>query len=1064
MSDLPRGTVTFLFSDIEGSTRIAGALGDRWPEVLEQHRRVLRAAFSAHGGHEVKTEGDGFFVAFTSATDAVRAAAAAQLGLADHPWPEDGRVRVRIGIHTGDATVVDDDYVGLAVHHAARVSSAAHGGQTVLSDATRQLVGNVGDDEVRLESLGAHRLKDIDEPVLIHQITHPQLQSQFPPLRAGGVPSNLPAQLTSFVGREEELRVVEELLEAHRLVTLTGAGGAGKTRLAIEVARAVRDEFPHGVWLVELARVTDADRVWPALADAVGLPAGGADLDARGLVLAYFASRRALLLLDNCEHVISAVAEVTDSLLSSTSELRVVATSREALGIAGERAWRIPSLGVPSSEDPHTPGSVLTSTAVRLFIERAEASGAAVGQSPDELASIVQICARLDGMPLAIELAAARARSLPPARLAERLDDRFRLLTGGSRTAMPRQQTLQALVDWSHDLLDERERAVLRRAAVFVGGFTLEAAEAVCAGGAVADGEVIDVVDSLVAKSLVLPPQEQADRFRMLETIRSYARQKLLEAEEVEVARDAHLAWVEAIAEEAALGLDVGLEGEAALESMQRLDVELENVRAAVEWGTQSAGRARAALRILGGTWQYWWTRGKWTEARQRCELALEVASDASGPERARGLWLVGYLACLMGDGATAAATHAEQLAIAEVARDADGVAAALYGLGFAASRYGERAEAMELMKRGAKAAEACGNDLFLGRCLLALGNMRRSDDLAEGIALLERAAAVGARSHDAWTLATAQYNLANVAHQAADLGAARVHLVAALDTYRARGDVYGSAMALENLALIELWEGYPGEAHRLASEAVALCDDTGLAALGLNSRIVCAFASTRNGDPAGPALLEEIACRPDMTIESLNHLVYEATRLGCVALVPGAVERMIAALAKAEGSIVLDAAHTVGEALWSVGERSARSYFERVLEGPNTPTFTREAAQLGLARCALDDGDAPIAAALLGSVLAAVEHEWADSAFCAAAEALAALGQPTGAARFLGEARRRFWPHTPPYDRERADNVESLVRAQLGESAEVEMVALEGASPAEIAAAFKSFAGSASI
>ena len=1042
--------MTFLFSDIEGSTRLAGALADEWPEVLEQHRRILRDCFGAHDGCEVKTEGDGFFVAFASARDAVLAAADAQRGIDTHPWPEEARVRVRIGIHTGDATVVDDDYVGLAVHHAARVSSAAHGGQIVISDATRQVVGDPGGD-VSLVALGAHRLKDIDEPILLHQVNHPELQDEFPPLRALGVPTNLPAQLTSFVGRDEELRTVEKLLGAHRLVTLTGAGGAGKTRLALETAGSMKDQFVDGVWLVELARVTESTMVWQAVADVLGPRDPGEGEDHVSKVTSHFAGRRALLILDNCEHVITAVADLADTVLRAAAELRVLATSREALGIAGEHAWRVPSLEVPDLSKERGEDA-WASTAVRLFIERAESVGAPIGRSCEELASVLQICRRLDGMPLAIELAAARARSLTPAQLAERLDDRFRLLTGGSRTALPRQQTLQALVDWSYELLDDRERAVLRRASVFVGGFTLEGAERVCAGGCVDALDVVDVLDGLVAKSLVVPTTAGDGRFRMLETIRSYGRQKLLAADEVAVVREAHLKWIE----EMAAGAAVGLGGGAAREWLVRLESEVENLRAALEWATESPGSGRVALRVLGGTWQFWHARGRWTEARQWCERALSVAPDAVPQERAWVLWLAGYLATLMGDHEAAEAAHGEQLALSEAVDDADGAAAALYGLGFLEARRGDRRAALQFCGRGADLAEQAHNDLFLGRCLLGLGQLRRLDDLAAGVALLERAAAVGRRSNDGWTQATAEYALANVAHQNGDLVTARRHLDSAFDAYRAGGDFHGSVLALENLSLIELWEGNLDEADRLASEAVSLCRASGLDGLSVNTRTIRVLTSIRRADPDSPALLQGLITSERLRIADLNQLVWEATRQGCAALVPTAIEALIDASHAATGRDAVLALQTVGEALWSSGDRSAADYFERARRMADAEAGTASAPNLGLARCALDDGDATAAAELLAPVL---EYVWgresADSALCASAETLAALGRTVGAARLVGAAVRSFWPKTPPYDRERAAAVEKVVRGELGEAADAELAALEGASQAEIAAAF---------
>ena len=1051
MAELPRGTVTFLFSDVEGSTRLAGQLGDEWPEVLEQHRRLLRAAFATHDGHEVKTEGDGFFVAFGRARDGVLAAADAQRAIEAHPWPEGARIRVRIGIHTGDGTVVDNDYVGLAVHHAARVSSVAHGGQVVVSDATRHLTGDLPTG-VELVPLGAYRLKDIDEPVVIHQVTHPELQRDFPPLRVtAGTPTNLPAQLTSFVGREEELRVVEKLVNTHRLVTLMGAGGAGKTRLAVEAAGAMLQDFDDGVWLVELARVTDPDLCWNAIAESLGLRAGGAGQDLPSIVTTYFRGRRALLVLDNCEHVIAAAAGVSDALLRAAPELRILATSREALGIAGEHAWRVPSLDVPREGYPAV-DDAWAATAVRLFVERAEDVGAAIERTPAELEAITHICTRLDGMPLAIELAAARARSLAPTQLAARLDDRFRLLTGGSRTALPRQQTLQALVDWSHELLDDRERAVLRRTSVFVGGFTLEAAEAVCAGGEVEDLDVLDLLDALVAKSLVVPAQDGTARFRLLETIRSYARQKLLEAGEVDAVRDAHLGWAERQADAAAVGL--GGEDEAGW--LQRVDGELENLRAALEWATDAPGKGGQALRILLGTWRFWWIRGKWVEGRDWCERALAVAPDATSHERARALWLAGILSGFLGEAERTREAHTESLALAEASGDKSGMAAACFGLGYSAAVGSDRAAAIDFLDRGAALAEESGNDLILGWCLLVGGGLR-SNSGSINESMQERAAEIGRSSHDRWTVGMAHNNLAAIAAQAGEVDRARQHLEAAAEIWRTLGDVYGGLRTLGNLAMIELSEGHLAEADRAASEAIALCRNAGLDRMAATAETVMVVVALQRGDPEAPtmvdALLDDLIAKGADGMSHLNAVVWNATRRGNALDVRRAVDALAAL--SAAGSCNPEAMHTLGEALWTLGDPAAREHFEQMLEATGDSGLGGF-AHLGLARCALDEGDTATAARQLEACLERTAvGEMADSALCAAAETLLALGQPAAAARLLGVALRHFSAMTPPYDRERAAAVESAVQASLGAAFDAELARLKGASPAEIAAAF---------
>lgn len=486
---LPEGTVTFCFSDIEGSTRLLERLGPAYANLLQAHHDLIRAAASAHGGVEVDTQGDAFFVAFPRATEAVTAALSAQLALAAHPWPEGTEVRVRMGLHSADARLAPTGYVGLGVHKAARICSAAHGGQVLLSEVTRSLLGDDLPPEARLLDLGAHRLKDLAQPERLFQLTHQQLPESFPPLHTlDAHPHNLPVQLTSFVGREAQLAMVWGLLEGSRLVTLLGAGGAGKTRLALQLAGELVGRFEDGAWVVELAPLADPDLLPQQVASALGVreEPGRALL---ATLTAHLADRELLLVLDNCEHLVGAAAFLAAHLLRGAPRLHILATSREALGVAGETTWRVPSLSTPDPTHPGPPEALADFEAVRLFVERAQAARPEFSLTPGTAPAVARICTRLDGIPLALELAAARVRALPPAEIASRLDNRFRLLTGGSRDALPRQQTLRAALDWSHELLSDAERACFRRLGVFAGSFSLEAAEAICPGGPVEDVE-----------------------------------------------------------------------------------------------------------------------------------------------------------------------------------------------------------------------------------------------------------------------------------------------------------------------------------------------------------------------------------------------------------------------------------------------------------------------------------------------------------------------------------------------------------------------------------------------
>ncbi|HLG01360.1 MAG TPA: tetratricopeptide repeat protein, partial [Acidimicrobiia bacterium] len=762
MGQLPEGTVTFLFSDIEGSTRMARDLGDAWPTVLEQHRALLRKAFATHSGHEVSTEGDGFFVAFERASDAVAAAIDAQRALRRHDWGDRPALHVRMGIHTGAAELVDDDYVGVTVHEAARVASAAHGGQIVISAATRQLCSDV--DGSTTVDLGLHNLKDLPTPVRLHQVCHPGLPERFPSLRTSAeTPHNLPVRLTSLVGRDEELRVVEKLVGDHRLVTLAGAGGAGKTRLAVEVASRLLSSFPDGVWFVELATVRESALVPQAVADVLGIRVVEDSRDLATLIPAFLEDRRSLLVLDNCEHVIVAAAELADRVMRGTPATHILATSREALSVEGEHARRVPSLDLPGDGvDP------LESSAVRLFFDRAEAGDAMVDPSPENLDAAVQICERLDGMPLAIELAAARARSLTPVQIAERLDDRFRLLTGGSRTALPRQQTLGAMIDWSHDLLNEDECTLFRRLAVFSGGFTLEAAEDVCAGGRLPEGAVLDLLDDLVAKSLVVPPTATPARYRYLETIRQYARQKLLEASEIEALRDAHLRWFLDFAETAAPRLR---EADQAV-WLDAVAAEHDNLRGALEWAVDAPHRGDAAPRLVSALWLFWWIRGHWQEGRTWAEQALAVSPSEDPLLRAHALWAMGFFARFLGDTERAEAPLGEAFAIWEQHGDRAGLARCYYALGHCAATALHVDQARDHYRNGARLARDVGDYLTLGWCLLLDGALPGTPP-PEREALFLEALAIARQNGDLWNTAMALNNLGAVAAARNDHGRA---------------------------------------------------------------------------------------------------------------------------------------------------------------------------------------------------------------------------------------------------------------------------------------------------
>jgi class 3 adenylate cyclase len=455
MASLPTGTVTFLFTDIEGSTRLLQELGDRYTDILEEHRRLLRAAFRERGGEEVDNQGDAFFFAFQRAKDAVAAAVAAQRAIRRAPWPEGVTIRVRMGVHTGEPIRAGAGYVGMDVHRAARICGAGHGRQILLSDSTGALVAGDPPDGVALRDLGVHRLKDLTQGQRMFQVVAADLPDHFPPLKALDVlPNNLPVQLTGFIGRELEKPEVKRLLGTARILTLTGSGGAGKTRLALQVAAELLDQYSDGVWLVELAALSDPSLVPTAVATVLNVQEPrGSQLPIIEILVDFLRSKSLLLVVDNCEHLLPACAGLSDRLLRSCPALRMLATSREALHIPGEIIWRVPSLSFPDLGILPSLEQLSEYEAVRLFVDRAVSHEPGFVMSNDTVRPVVQVCQRLDGIPLAIELAAARVRVLSVEQIANRLDDRFRLLTGGGWMVLPRHQTLLATMDWSYDLL-----------------------------------------------------------------------------------------------------------------------------------------------------------------------------------------------------------------------------------------------------------------------------------------------------------------------------------------------------------------------------------------------------------------------------------------------------------------------------------------------------------------------------------------------------------------------------------------------------------------------------------
>src|SRR5215218_3400962 len=649
MAHPPTGTVTFLFTDIEGSTKLWEKSPTSMHSALARHDAILREAIEGHGGFVFKTVGDAFCAAFPTAVDALEAALSCQRSLLSEKWPEEiGTLRVRMAQHTGTAHQRDADYFGAPLNRVARLLSAAHGGQVLLSSSTQELVRDQLPKDTHLRDRGERHLKDLARPQRIFQLTAAGLPTEFPPLRTlDFYPTNLPLQATPLIGRQREVEAVCARLRSTetRLMTLVGPGGTGKTRVALQAAAELVEDFEDGVFFVPLAAITDPALVAPTIARVLGLSEGGAQ-PPEELLGGYLREKQMLLLLDNLEQVIES-ASVVDALLSSAAKLKILATSRTPLGLYGEQEFPVGPLTLPDPESLPSVENLPEYEAIRLFVERARALKPEFSLTDEDAPAVVEICQRLDGLPLAIELAAARIKLLPPRVLLDRLGNRLKILTGGARNLPERQRTLRNAIEWSYELLDEGEKLLLGRLGVFSGGATLEALEAVCDARGDLRADAFDGAASLLDKSLLRQEEgtEGEARFVMLETIREYARERLGQSGEAEATSRAHAEYFLALAEEAEPML-WGAEDAAWLD---RLEQEHNNMRAALSWAIANQ-EAELALRLGGALQWFWFARGYYGEGRSWLEQALTGEDGASTAALAKGLDAVGWLAQEQGD------------------------------------------------------------------------------------------------------------------------------------------------------------------------------------------------------------------------------------------------------------------------------------------------------------------------------------------------------------------------------------------------------------------------------
>ena len=832
MSTLPTGTVTFFFSDIEGSTRLIQQLGERYPDVLLAHHAIQREALAANGGHELRTEGDSFFIVFGSALDACAGAAAVQKRLHEYAWPAGGQVRVRIGLHTGEARLVGNEYLGLDVHRAARVANAGHGGQVLLSETTRALVDQALPAGLTLKDLGMHRLKDMARAERLFQLTVEGLPADFPPLKTlESTPNNLPTQLTSFIGRDDQVREARQLLVRSRLLTLTGPGGTGKTRLSLQIAAGVLDQFPDGVYFVPLSAIHDPDLVPSAIAQALAISTTGSRRPIEAL-LENLREKRTLLVLDNFEQVLEA-APIATQLLEGSAGLRVLVSSRMALRVSGEQEFPVPPLALPDLKALPGLAALSQFEAVRLFIERAVAVKPDFQATNENAPAIAGICERVDGLPLAIELAAARVKLFSPQALLSRLEKSLSALGSGARDAPARQQTLRGAILWSYDMLETSGRRLLARVSVFARGGNLEQLEPVCGPAADVGGDVVDALDQLADQSLLRRlPDFDEPRFLMLQTIRDFATERLEETGEAHLIRDRHVKAFIALAQQA----QPHLFGPRRKEWLDRLEEDHDNFRTALDW-TAASGDPRSAMELSAALWRFWQMRGHLHEGRRRIDGVLAMLNSGEFPkERLAALEAAGGLAYWQADMAVAQGFYDECVELTRTQGDDRALANALYNAAF--PRVINRAaiaEARPMLEEALPLFRKIGDQTGVARVLWGIGNaLFFGKEYAVARPVLEEAVALNRKLDDQFGLGWSIHTLGLVTLNLGDVQRARASWIEAMHLFAAAGDVPGMVLQLDNLSALARHDGDFLRAGRLwaAASAHQVSSGTGLGRL----------------------------------------------------------------------------------------------------------------------------------------------------------------------------------------------------------------------------------------
>jgi len=826
---LPTGIVTFLFTDIEGSTKLAQNFHDRISEVLEKHHFIMNIAVESNNGFVFKMIGDAFCCAFQNADDAVRASVDAQKKLSSEEWNE-AVIRVRMGIHSGNAEWSGKDYMGyITLARTQRVMSAAYGGQIIISNDAYDITKDSYSEEISFRDLGNRRLKDLIQPIKLYQVMSEDIPADFPPLKTlDARPNNLRVQLTSFIGREKEMTELKKLFSVTRLLTLLGPGGTGKTRLSLQVGADLIDEYANGVYITELAPVSDPAMIVQTIIDSLELkPEPGRYPEE--ILNDYLSEKEMLIILDNCEHLINECAGIAEKLLRNCPKIKIIATSREALNCSGEQTYRLPSLSVPDKSIVNSPEQLTQYESVRLFIERALSVNHNFRVNNNNAPALAGICTCLDGIPLAIELAAARTKVLSVEKIYDRLDNRFNLLTGGSRTALPRQQTLKALIDWSYDLLSEKEKKLWSRLSVFKDGWTLESAEVICSDELLTEGEILDLLSQLAEKSIIIY-NEVKDRYSILETIKQYGEEKLKESDETE---KFYLKHLDHFTELTSLS-KFKLSGKTNLEYLDKMETEHNNFISAIEWSVHNGKKEKGSL-IASELGHFWITRGHYLTGLKLLQSLLNDVSGINKNTISKLLNVAGNLNIVQGKYEKAMAYYERGLSLSREIQNKNEIAISLIGIGNTEAETGNFEKAQSYFEESLKVSRDCNfysgitfslNNL--GNVALILGNFKLAEKYTKESLEMNR------KSQNKHDIAFSLDTMGNIMTEKGNLELAQEYLEESLKLTREIGDKSGIAYSLMNLSGISNRNGNQEQALSYLEESlrlrIELDDKTGIA------------------------------------------------------------------------------------------------------------------------------------------------------------------------------------------------------------------------------------------